>query len=233
MMISEWIHIECIFINKWVLPIQNEINEAIKISKIEEPTDEFYESAMAISIRIDMIIRLFRRMTEDLERLNEVVIGHKDEHVNTNDHEAYGLYVDDDLKLDLLIDIDAFLFEINSCCELLSKFIIELFKAKGQSIDQGQVGRLQARILRDSGIDASWFKQLDDSRNFFIHNGAPYIAVDVTNKPSYNLIIMKENLKVFDDLDKFLTLTTLVSIRDGFLESLPALQKYLIEFIKQ
>lgn len=232
-MIKEWIHIECIFINNWVLPIHNEINEALKIQKIETPSEVFYETAMSISIRIDMIIRLFKRMTEHLQKLNDIVIKHTDEHVNTIDHDAYVLYVDEDLKLDLLIDIDAFLFEINSCCELLSRYITELYKTKGQSLDHGQAGKLQARILKKAGIDASWFTQLDMSRNFFIHNGAPYIAIDITNKPSYNLLIMKENLKSFEDPSKFLTLTTLVNIREGFLKSLPELRKYLIEFIKQ
>lgn len=232
-MIKKWIHIECTFINNWVLPIHNEINEAFQLQKIEAPSEVFYEIAMSISIRIDMIIRLIKRMTDHIQQLYDIVVIHTDEHVQTMDHDAYALNVKEDLKLDLLIDIDAFLFEINSCCELLSRYIIELYKTKGQSLDHNQAGKLQARIIKNAGIDASWFKELDMGRNFFIHNGAPYIAIDVTKKPSYNLLIMKENLRSFEDPSRYLTLTTLVNIREGFLKSLPELRKYLIEFIKQ
>jgi hypothetical protein len=230
-MIEKWIHIECIFKNKWGLKILAEINKAINENRMETPSDAFYDYSMSIAIRIDLIDRLLRRITSHLQIISKEIIKITEDNIFTQDKEGYVFYIDDDLKLDLLIDIDAFLFEINSCCELLGMYLFELYNALEISIDKGKVGITLARILREAGTDISWFRKLDDCRNFFIHTGAPYIAIDVTDDDNKNLIIMKENLKSFTDPNKYLTLTHLVQIREGFKVSLPVLQQHLIHSV--
>jgi len=62
-----------------------------------------------------------------------------------------------------------------------------------------------------------------------MHNGAPYFAVDLSNVPErYDLFIMKENLRTFEDETKFVRLSELRDIVEGFTRSKRVLQEYLI-----
>jgi hypothetical protein len=62
--------------------------------------------------------------------------------------------------------------------------------------------------------------------------GAPYIAIDLTNEEEYyDLIIMKENLKKFDNKSKFLLLSDLNKIFNGFLKARGALQQHIIKHL--
>lgn len=227
-MIEKWVHFECIFRNKWGLKVITEIQKAIKEGRIDRPSNAFNDFSMSIAIRLDLIDRLLKRLTNSIQMLSKEVMNVTEEHIFTRDNEGYALFINEDLKLDLLIDIDAFLFEINSCCELFGQYIYELYTAIGMSIHKDKTGQELARILRATSNDTLWFKVLDESRNFFIHNGAPYIALDITNEKYMNIIIMKENLKSFEDSKKYITLNDLVNIREGFKKSLPILQEHLI-----
>ncbi|MEF7438279.1 hypothetical protein V4V36_13565 [Paenibacillus lautus] len=231
-MINKWVHIECIFHNKWGLKILNEINNAIKENRMEKPSEAFNDYSMSIAIRLDLISRLLQRITQHLGGLNEYLKDVNEEYIYTQEKEGFALFIVDELKLDILIDIDAFLFEVNSCCELLGLYMYELFIALGISIEKKQIGMIQAKILKDKKVDATWFRKLDGSRNFFIHNAAPYIAIDITDNKNQNLIIMKENLKTFTDPTKYITLTTLVEIREGFKNALPVFQDHLIDCVR-
>ncbi|MDQ0170586.1 hypothetical protein [Paenibacillus tundrae] len=230
-MIEKWIHIECIFINKWGSKIINEIHKAVKEGRMERPDDLFYGYSMSIAIRLDLIGRLVQRLTKHFVEIENYLIDVKEEYIFTQKNDGFALRINDDLKLDLLIDIDAFLFEVNSCCELLGQYMYELYTALGIPLSRDKIGKTQAEILRGKGIDTSWFRKLDDSRNFFIHHAAPYIAIDVTDYESKNLIIMKDNLKTFTDPKKYMTLATLVEIREGFRKSLSIFQEHLINCV--
>lgn len=227
-MIEKWVHFECIFRNKWGLRIITEIHKATKEGRIATLSDDFYDFSMSIAIRLDLIDRLLKRLTNSIQLLSKEIMNVSEEHIFTQDKEGYALFINDDLKLDLLIDIDAFLFEINSCCELFGQYIYELYTAIGISINKDRTGQELARILRVASSDTAWFRILDESRNFFIHNGAPYIALDITDEKNMNIIIMKENLKSFEDSKKYITLHDLVNIRKGFKKSIQLLQDHLI-----
>ncbi|WP_019007843.1 hypothetical protein [Cohnella laeviribosi] len=231
-MIEKWVHIECIFNNKWGLKIINEINKAVKEGRMESPSDTFYDYSMSIAIRLDLIGRLLQRLSRHFSEIEKYIVDVKDEYIFTQSKDGFALRIDEELKLDLLIDIDAFLFEVNSCCELLGQYMYELYSALGISISKENIGITQAKILKEKKINTSWFRKLDESRNFFIHNAAPYIAIDVTKNESKNLIIMKENLKNFTDQRKYITITTLVEIREGFRSSLPIFQEHLIDCVR-
>lgn len=109
-MIDKWVHIECIFNNKWGLKILTEIHRAINENRIEKPSEVFYDYSMAIAIRLDLINRLLQRLTRSLQIISKEISKVTDKHIFTNEKEGYAFYLnDDDVKLDLLVDIDAFL----------------------------------------------------------------------------------------------------------------------------
>ena len=74
---------------------------------------------------------------------------------------------------------------------------------------------------------------LDKHRNFFIHEGAPYLAVDLSNEPTtHDLLIIKEKMKTFSDPDSFVSLSEINYIVQGFIEAKRQLQEYLVSLFR-
>ena len=143
--------------------------------------------------------------------------------------DGYAFPIDDDLKYELLVDIDSLLFELNSCCELMTKLFEGLYQHVGKNLKGDNAGLTIREALIKEGQNASWFVKLDEHRNFFIHEGAPYIAADLTNAPDYDLLIMKKNLFEFNDPSEFLRLSEASDIVQGFDAAKPIIQQHLIE----
>jgi len=146
----------------------------------------------------------------------------------------YAFPSDDTRKYELLLDIDSLLFEVNAAADLIRSFFVLLHKHVGRPIAKKAVGKKLQEILAAAGQDTRWFRQLDNHRNFFIHNGTPYIAVDLTRTDDdiYDLLIMKETLRDFRDTAKFLRLSDLGLIVRRFATMKPALQEHLIGLFK-
>ena len=67
-----------------------------------------------------------------------------------------------------------------------------------------------------------------------MHEGAPYIAVDLSKEPEhFDLLIMKENLKTFSDPSTFVSLSELDSMAQGFVMAKQQLQDYLISLFRE
>jgi hypothetical protein len=176
-----------------------------------------------------MLPVIFRRLREGMGQLKTVIAGRESLHEWTTEREGYVFPIPQDLQYGLLVDLDALLFELNSCCELLRNFFAFLHQHAGQHIPEAQLGQKLRRIIEAAGQDPGWFTRLDTHRNFFMHNGAPHFAVDLSNAPErYDLLIMKENLRVFEDETKFVRLSELEDIVEGFAHSKRVLQEYLI-----
>ena len=91
-------------------------------------------------------------------------------------------------------------------------------------------GLILKTILKNASLPTNWFVNLDTQRNYFMHNGSPYIAIDASNAPnSYELLIMKENIKDFQNKEKYLTLSDLSDIVNNFNKAKMVLAKHLIE----
>ncbi len=83
-------------------------------------------------------------------------------------------------------------------------------------------------VLDNANQDSSWFVTLDNHRNFFLHDGAPYVAVDISaSLEHFDVLIMKENIKSFGDESKFLRLSDINMIVTGFSASKSVIQSYL------
>jgi hypothetical protein len=113
------------------------------------------------------------------------------------------LRVDSDLKYRLIADIDAFLFEVNSCADLMRKLFQFLHAHAGAPIADDKLTSALKDTLSQRGVDASWFRLLDRNRNFVAHGGTPYLAIDISDDAKWDLLIMKENLLKFDEPESF------------------------------
>ena len=155
---------------------------------------------------------------------------HKKEHIFTNQKEGYVIDIDDNLKFDLLTDVDSIFFELNSVCELMTNLFCELYSNIGKPVKRKKAGIKIKQVIEAAGKPADWFQKLVSHRNFSIHEGAPYFAIDISQGPGkYDLLIMRENIKCFKDDSKFIKLSEINSIVEGFSVAKQIIQKHLIE----
>jgi hypothetical protein len=235
-MITKWIHINDLGGDPWVKPILSARNDAIKKGKLPEPLKGFGELPLYIITRLTMLPHIFHRLNTEARELHSFIVkSHKPEHIFTNSADGYVLDIDEDLKYKLLIDIDSFLFEVNTCTELIKELFSIVCCEVGKEIPQEKLGKAIQKILAGKGQDTNWFKLLDEHRNFFMHTGTPYLAVDISNEATeaWDLIIMKENLTRFDDATKFMMYADLRKIDRGFKMGKSAIQEHLIKLYQE
>jgi len=232
--VGKWVHINYVGGDPWVLPIWTAFNEGVKKGKFTPKTKEMSELAIHLSTRLNMIPWVINKVNTSWRVLINNIKNIEQKYVSTKSKQGYAYPLKDRITYNLLINIDGFLFEIDSCCELITTFIRMIYNHIGIEISEKQVGKKLKKIIEKEGKDVEWFNSLQEDRNIFIHKAAPYIAIDFTKaeKDSYDLLIMKENLKVFDNKDKFIRfLPHFNSISKGFTDSKNVLQKHVINLL--
>lgn len=233
-MVSKWLHLEYLTGDPWILPIYSAINDAIVQGKTKALSTTTKELGLSLSIRLDMLPYVVKRINEEVQLLYQECQPHSTEHVFSSERQGCAFRINNVLKYRVLADVDSLLFEINSCCELMRKFFMALYNHAGKTLIDKEIGPLIRDIIKKAGQDPSWFTKLITHRNFLIHEGAPYIAIDITNEPNgYDIIVMKENIINFTDESKFFSLLQLNEIVQGFLRSKSIIQADLISLFKQ
>lgn len=228
-MIDKWLHIEELSGDPWVLPILTSVNNALRKGRITQLPSDVYELGVYISIRLNILPRIVQRINDEVIELFKLAESHEESHVFTKTTKGYALRIDNDLKYRIICDIDSLLFEINSVCELMTKLFESLYSHAGKPLEKKKVGLNIKSIIENAKQNPSWFVNLTEHRNFFIHEGAPYIAIDISNgSGNYELLIMKENLKSFENKATFITLSELNEIVQGFIDVKPVIQDDLI-----
>lgn len=228
--VKKWIHLTELGGDQWILPIWSAVNEAIKRGVVEEIPPELKESGVYISTRLNFLPRIISLINADAIKLYEALQAHKPEHEfnEGNKEKAKAFDIDNDLKYSLLISIDSLLFELNSVCELKMKLFEKLHVLADKPMPHKNAGLAIKKLLEGKEHDASWFGELDEHRNFFSHNGTPYLAVDITSgMDEVDILVMRENLKEFSDPKKFLRMSKINNIVQGFEKSKPIIQEYL------
>lgn len=216
-----------------MLPIWTAANEAVKSGRGVPLSAEVCRLGLHVSTRLNILPRVVQRVNTDTSHLLSKMKGHGPEYVFTKAQEGFAYPVDHDLKYSLLADIDTLLFELNSACELMSRLFSLLHTHVGQSIPPKKLGKAIADVLVQDSQDAGWFVSLDKHRNLFMHEGAPYLAIDISNEPeTFDLLIMKENVRVFTDPKTFVALSEINVIVQGFMAAKQRLQEHLVSLFK-
>ncbi len=228
-MIEKWLHINEMGGDPWILPVWSAVIKATRSGDIDPIPKELSELGLFISIRLNILPRIIARINSEVKELFLASESHESNHEFSDGTQGYAFTIDTNLKYNLLADIDSILFELNSVCELMSALFEELYFHAGKPIHEGKVGFEIKRVIEKTGQDAGWFQNLDLHRNFFIHEGAPYIAIDISKGVGkYDLIIMKKNLKSFGDPKDFIMLSEINLIVQGFALAKPIIQQALI-----
>lgn len=219
-MVDKWLHIEELSGDPWVLPIWSSVNDAVQKGKINSLPNEVYELGVYISTRLNILPRIVKRINADVEELFIVAGRHEESNVFAKTKKGNALRINNDLKYNIICDIDSLLFEINSVCELITKLFESLYSHAGKPLRKKMVGLKIKSIIENASQNPSWFSNLAGHRNLFIHEGAPYIAIDISRGPGdYELLIMKKNIKSFENNDEFIKLSELREIVQGFVSN--------------
>jgi len=229
---SKWSLFQDVGGDPWVLPIWTAIHNAGNRGILLDRDENMGNLALHVSTRLYMLPIIIERINLECRELYKIVRNRQNgKYVFTKTQEGRALKVDRDLLFKLLVDIDSFLFESNSCCDLMKEFIKDVYECAGNMLDDKEVNNLIRTLITNNGGNPNWFVELDNHRNFFIHEGAPYIAVDLSNESQYEILIMKENIKVFDDEKKYVRLSQLIQISKGFIQAKGFIQQHLINYI--
>jgi hypothetical protein len=233
--VTRWLRLSMEFGDKWILPIYAQCNAAKDKGVLGELPDDIRSIGMSLSIRLNMLPLVVMRINKVAQELYKTSKNHEQEQVFDAHSEGYVFDVEPEIIRSLSVDTDALLFELNSCCELMSKFYAGMCRhIGGNPIEDDQVGTRIKGIIEREGQDSAWYAELNSHRNFFIHEGAPEIAVDISSDhDKYDVLIMKENLRSFSDKNKYFSLADLNIIVDGFIRAKEVLRKDLIYQIVQ
>jgi hypothetical protein len=229
--VTKWLQVDYIEADGWVLPIWAALNRAAAQGRVRPLPYELGQLGLHVSTRLTMIETLIRRINIAARRLEDLIKGRQPHHEFTAPDNAYAFRLPSEFKYSFLVDLDALLFEVKSSCELMERLFENVYAHAGKALPLTPAGRTIRQVLQDAGQDAAWFPKLADHRNFFIHEGAPYFAVDLSSAQSgaYDLLIMTSNLRSFDDENQFLRYSDLQRIVGGFQASKPAVQQHLAQ----
>jgi hypothetical protein len=226
--IKEWLHLSDTGGDPWVLPIWSAAHQAIDKGIVKAIPNRLEELALHISTRLNLIPHIVDRLNVGAKAIYEAIKRHEKKHVFAGATTGTAFPVDGGLKHRFIADIDAFLTEINACAELMRTFFQLVHEHAGKPIaDKDLTGALQAAIKKHGG-DVQWFRFLDRNRNYVAHEGTPYLAVDVTSRERPELLVMKQNLRKFDDTEKFFRLSELNEVAQGFIKAEAATQEQLV-----
>jgi hypothetical protein len=229
-MIEKWLHLNFTAGSTWGYALVAAIKRAVDEGRVSQPDREQRQMPLYIATRIDMLRRVTDRINQEYTDLCSEVKKHTSSHVFTLTQTAHAFDVDEDLKFHLLVDIDSLMFEAYACCDITTKCVELVYNHIGKHILRKDRGKIIRNILVQSGMSIQWFVDLDNNRNFFSHNGTPYIAVDISKEEEdiYDLLIMKENLYEFTDEKKFIKLADLNRIIRGLIPAMSVIEKHLV-----
>jgi hypothetical protein len=227
-MVTQWLHLEELGGDPWVLPVWAAANAAAEAGKFPRLALEVNSVGVGISIKLNIIARVVARINDEARALYTTARTHDPNHLFTKGRQGCALRVDNDLKYQLISDIEAFLFEVNSCAELMERLVAQIFSHTGRPSTDCDVRRAIRGAHVARGVNVRWFGLLDKNRNFVAHEGACYLAIDVSDDTRWELLIMRENLVDFDDPSKYFTLADLSVIAQGFVNAKGVLRELLI-----
>jgi len=229
MSVTKWLHVEYISADPWVLPIWAAANQAAERGKVGALPDELAQRGLHVSTRLGMIVSVIQRVNAGARRIEELIATRELHHEFTAVDNGYAFRLPTDFKYAFLVDLDALLFEVNSCCELMGRLFEGVYQHAGKVLPLTPVGKTIRQVLEAAGQDAAWFANLAGHRHFFIHEGAPYFAVDLSRADTghYDLLIMRRNLRSFDDTSEFLRHSELRQIVGGFHNAKLPVQQHL------
>ena len=154
-----------------------------------------------------------------------------------------------------LLAVDSILFEFRAYLELMAKFVFGVLKGIGHApppqkrIASGQLltivtkkGEFKAHnfllyLCDQLSLDTGWYGFLVKHRNFFTHEGAPYIAIEdrMVRPPEFEFIVMRVNIHDFAKVgtEDYFRLSEFTNIVTGLKELSAKAQEHLVALLER
>lgn len=225
--ITKWLHLDWRGGDPWVLPIYSEVNNAVSRGTCTKLSGVTCEMGRHISLKLEMIPRIIRRINPETQELLEATKGYAHKYIFTPNQEGYAFPVDNDLKFNLIADIESYLFQVNACWDMMKKFMCQLYNHAGHQRTKGEIIVIINETHKSAKLPVEWIRLLDRERNFIAHQGAGYLAIDISKEEQMELLIMKTNGIKFNNHKQYFTFSDLIKINDGFIGTKKVMQDHL------
>ena len=220
------LHISYMPGNTWGYKIWNAVNNAEKRNeklKLPQETRKAWGNIMlAISYRLDSLPIIVERINQDVKTIYDLA-GRRDKSKDIYAFDGIPSYT----IHSLLTDIDSFVFETRSCCELIEKLIKQIsrhFKKYSPAV-------FTEEVPDERWLKRGWYEDLKSIRIDIFHHTASYVDIDVSDESKYDLLFPRENIHDYEQSQKFFRLSELANIEKGFGEGAMYLQDYIINKI--
>ena len=208
--------------DKWVLPIWGAINKAREEQRIPYPSKPQEQKARNLGLSVS----LKREFVWHLMKLLGVELGNLLEFLNRTEllKPPYGNKVPTDIRDNILVFIDALIFELRTVITLteqVAKFCLSLTSLPGKARAEWLKGR----------FDGKWRTLITDARNLYTHESSPYIVVDFDPAPNYDLLIPKKHPDEFKEPGDFFRLSDIREAAQGMFDAAETLRRDVIQVI--
>jgi hypothetical protein len=189
------------------------------------------ESGIAVSTRLMLVSRAIARLTELEKQLCEEI--EKSERLDALLEGGY-VYTPEDSgsPYDICLAIDALLAECLSLFEVIRSFTVRFCR---RILHKKMSEEKFDALLIELGYGGEWLETLAQARNFFLHESAPWPAVQVHNREPLKceLVVLKSNVRDLTDPSTFISKRQLVEITRGLAAAVRGLHQWLSEAITQ
>ena len=183
------------------------------------------EFALSIATRLAIV----RRVEDRLLECRSALVRELSRSGELETHLASGSCYrpsDEGLLFDICAAVDSCFFEWRSLYEVVRKFATIFGKEiLGTEFSEDQV----VSVVEQAGVSIGWIDQLRKDRNHFVHQAAPWIALEITSREPLecSIVVMKENLATLEDVGKFVTEMELIDTSNRLRESVSAVRNWL------
>lgn len=155
----------------------------------------------------------------------------------------------------VLLAVDSILFEFRAYLDILAKFTYRIIVAIGEGpspkeqLSSGKLvtitdkkGRLKPNnlilYLSDRlALSVNWFNFLSNQRNFFTHEAAPYIALEILSfhPAQFDFIVMRVNIHNFSTANPadYFRFSEFNSVINGLMKFTQTLQGHLVKVLEK
>ena len=204
-------------------------SEILKTKHADWSASPLREMGLALSTKFDILSQAVRLTEKDVYSLLEQINEEK-----LNECFAKKLaytFSDKQMPYRILLDLEALIFELRSTYEIVGKFLRVFFESiLNCRIDESEI----KNYLISKGVDVNWIDELRKIRILFFHNNAPWLALRIksTSPLSCEPVLLKEDIKSFDNPDDFIHFEKIIIITNGFIESLNLIHFWIMEKIE-
>jgi hypothetical protein len=224
---DRWLHFSEGGGDGWVLPIWAAVHTAMTAGRVAPIPRALSELGVHISTRLNFFPRIVDRINTGCGRLRGLARRRRNHHESTVDREGYALPIDNDLKYRFLIDVDALLFELTALYDLWLEFFLLMHRHALTPMPCRTADASIRHIVESDGNSAKWLGELARHRNYFMHRGAPYLAMDISGN-RLDLLLLKANVRNLSTSTSFVRLSQINDLVQGFRRTKQSIQEHLV-----